>query len=55
VVKNEANHIDEGSVEIVVAKMVDIVQGSQELIVNHVVTLVRRVNKDEGQSETGNQ
>ena len=54
-VKDEVHRIDIRSVEIVVAKKVDVVQGVQELIVNHMVILVRRVYEDEGQSETGNQ
>ena len=54
-VENEVNRIDEGSIDIVVAEKVDVGQGIQELMVNHMVTLVHRVNENEGQSETGNQ
>jgi len=54
-VENEVNRIDKGSIEIVVAKEVDGGQGIQELMVDHMVTLVHRVNENEGQSETGNQ
>ena len=61
-VENEVNRVDKGSIEIVVAEKVEVVaeevdggQGIQELMVDHMVTLVHRVNENEGQSETGNQ
>jgi hypothetical protein len=53
-IENEIDCVDEGSVEVSVSKKVNVVQGIQELIVNHIVTLVHGVYEDEGQSETGN-
>ena len=54
-VENEVDCMDTGNVEVVVAKIANAIQGVQEPVVSHMMTLVHRVYENEGQSEKSNQ
>ncbi len=54
-IKDKVHRVEVRHIKAIVAKKVDIIQNVQESILCGDVTLVLRVYKDKGQSETGNQ